>query len=103
MVSKLNMVRTKGSHDCNHDNLFIPAGATDILDPNGLLKANMESLHLGDQLDTHAMSEYNEFFIKRWGGMDMDSFKTKEFISAIKDLQLLNNSLSLIEHFYSSL
>ena len=40
----------KGSHDCNHDNIFIHIGATDILDPNILLKANMESLRIGDQL-----------------------------------------------------
>ena len=91
-----------GRHDIHHDDLFIPIDRDNTFDPSGRLDANLESLRVGDQLDAHAMPGYNATLIQRWGAMNMASFKTKDFIASIKDEILASDTLTAIEHYYST-
>ena len=91
-----------GRHDIHHDDLFLPLDKDDIFGPSGRLDANLDDLRISDRLDAHAMPDTNPLLIQRWGGMDMASYKTKDFIASIKDESLSGDSLTALEHFYSS-
>lgn len=92
-----------GTHNVHHDYLFTPRDSSAVLDPNGRLDANLDSLRMGDQLAAHKIPDVSDLLIERWGGMDLDSSKIKDFIATFKDEVLSSDALTALETFYYSL
>ena len=75
-------------YDVHQDDLFIPRYSSGVLDPDGHLDANIESLPIGDQLAAHEMPDVNDLLIRRWRGMDLEYLRIKDFVATFKDESL---------------